>query len=76
MRHALMLTAALYPLTACGYFAKPAPASLQANLLAPCPDLADTDVGDMGDLLNVCVDTAVQYRQCQARHNALVESLK
>jgi len=30
----------------------------------------------MGELLQVAVETTVMYRECQTRHNALVETLK
>ena len=30
----------------------------------------------MGELLAVSIDTATQYRECQARHNALVDTLQ
>jgi hypothetical protein len=48
---------------------------MQANLLAPCPDLEAVEVTDMGDLLQACVDTNAQYRLCAARHNALAKAV-
>lgn len=44
-----------------------------ANAAAPCPDLTTPDVVDMGDLLQLNVDTANLYYACQARHQALIE---
>lgn len=75
MRHGRMLIAVPFLLLVWGCSTPPAPASLQASLLAPCPDLEAVQPADLGDLLEVAADTAIQYRQCAVRHNALVKAL-
>lgn len=74
MKRALMLTAALCPLTACGFLTRHVPAPTPpppANLTSPCPPLEEVQPADLGELLQECSDTAVRYRACAARHNEL-----
>ena len=49
---------------------------MQANLLQKCPNLPD-HVGVTGkDVTNTLVTWGVMYKECQERHNALVDSVK
>lgn len=50
---------------------------LQANLLQPCPELAEHNGGkDGASLLATLLEWAGQYHECAARHQALVEAVK
>lgn len=79
MKHALMLIAALFLLTGCSSLLKHVPGlslGIPATLTAKCPDLEPVNPADMGDLLQVAVETSIQYRECATRHNALVDAIK
>lgn len=53
------------------------PAVVQANLLQPCPELAEHNGGkDGASLLATLLEWAGQYHKCAARQKALVEAVK
>ena len=75
MKHASLITAALFLLTGCEFFAKPLPGVIPpANLTAPCPPLdSPEETMDLGDLLRYTVETVGLYRECAERHKGLAE---
>ncbi len=74
MNYRMLIITAAFPLAACESFKMPFPVIPPANLTAQCPDLvAPQGEVTLGDLLRFSVDTAGQYRECQARHKALSE---
>ena len=77
MKLRTLLTTVCCPMLVCGCSTLPVfMPTRQANLLVYCPDLTPADARTMGELLAVSIDTATQYRECQSRHNALVDALK
>lgn len=50
--------------------------SIPSNLKQPCPPLESVSPKTLGELLEIAVQDANQYRECMERHNALVEVFK
>lgn len=44
--------------------------------LVPCRDLRDSNSDSLQDILDLLALTVADYRDCQIRHNNLVEQLK
>lgn len=51
---------------------EPIPRAAPVNLLQACPEPPEPQAS-LGELLKVYVETVSLYRQCQARHNALIQ---
>lgn len=50
--------------------------TIAANLLEPCPELQNINSGKGKDILLWSVDTVAKYKDCKARHVAIVKALK
>lgn len=50
--------------------------TIPANILEPCPDLQQLEDGMGRTLLLWSVDTLAKYKDCKARHDAIVKALK
>lgn len=67
------LIAALFlpMVSGCSMLHAPANRSIQANLLSPCQPLDAVEVSDLGELLDVSIETSGMYRACAEKHKAL-----
>ena len=50
--------------------------TIPANLREPCPELQIINSGQGKDILLWSVDTVAKYKDCKARHGAIVKALK
>lgn len=73
--HIVLALLSAWTLMACASLPPQSPAvPMPPSLLQPCQDLALPNDGSRAAMLRWATDTALAYRECQARHAALARA--